>query len=341
LPIGVQLGITVDATLRTDGALVVQSAQVAEPPQRLTLSALAPNARGWTAYVEGAAWVLSRHGLRLPGADVFVDGDLPMAAGLSSSAALTCAALSTFLDLEGQAWAPERVAAAEREVENEYVGAPVGVMDPMVVMLAERGRALFLDTLSLATEQMPLGLAAAGLSLLVVDTGSAHRTAGPGYAERVNQCRDAASALGVASLREVPSSADVDAITDPVVRARARHVVSENDRVLQTVQLLREDRVADIGPLMTASHASLRDNFEVSTPALDLVVRTALAAGALGARLTGAGFGGSAVALVPSRGVVDVTATVIRELAASGVTHPHVLEIYPSRGAHRVDRPQR
>jgi galactokinase len=213
-------------------------------------------------------------------------------------------------------------------------------MDPMVAMLAERGHALFLDTATLTTEQVPLGLAAAGLSLLVLDTGQTHRTTGTGYAERVAQCRQAATDLGLASLRGLTSPADVEGIADPVVRARARHVVGENHRVLQMVQLLREGRVADVGPLMIASHASLRDDFEVSSPALEVAVQSALAAGALGARLTGAGFGGSAVALVPSARVSHVAGTVSQALAAAGVTGSHVFEVHPSSGAYRVDRRQ-
>lgn len=350
LPFAVQLGTTVSATARDDGVLGATSAQVAGPGHRRPLTALAPNASSWAAYVEGAAWVLLDEGVALGGADVHVDGDLPLGAGLSSSASLVCAALGALLDLAGEVWSPERVALAARRAENEYVGAPVGVMDPMAVMLARQGHALLLDTWSLAHAHVPLPLspgplgpaapphraAPGAMQLLVVDTGAAHSTVSDGYARRVQQCRAAAELLGVRQLRDVDDVTDLSRLDDPVLRARARHVVTENRRVLEVARLLRVGRLQDVGRVMLASHASLRDDFAVSTPALDLAVSSAVEAGAAGARLTGAGFGGSVVVLVDadrSQGVAEQVAHALRQAQPTAAA---VRVAAPSAGARRL-----
>lgn len=350
LPFAVQLGTTARATARDDGLLVATSTRVREAPRQRRLADLAPRADGWAAYVEGAAWVLLDEGVALGGADVQVDGDLPLGAGLSSSASLVCSALGALLDLAGESWQPQRVALAARRVENDYVGAPVGVMDPMVVMHARAGHALLLDTRSLKHEHVPLplaqeppgtGRAARGpvpgaMRLLVVDTGAAHSTAATGYAERVEQCRAAAAVLGVGSLRDVDELADLSRIDDAVLRARARHVVTENRRVLEVARLLRDGQLRAVGPVMLASHESLRADFAVSTPALDLVVSTAVEAGAVGARLTGAGFGGSVVVLVDVDASQAVAEQVTRALRQAHLPAPTIRVASPSAGARRL-----
>lgn len=341
LPFAIQRGVTVRVSPRDDGMLTASSEQMAGSPVKRALSSLSPHAASWAAYAEGAAWVLGREGVDLPGADVHINGDLPAGAGLSSSAAMTCGVLAALLALSGRTWDPQRVALAARRVENDYLGVPVGVMDPMVVMHATEGHALLVDTRTLTMDQVPLGLDEAGMSVLVVDTGTSHRTAGGDYTERVAQCRDAARALGVDSLRDVTDPRDVADLADPVLRARARHVVTENARVLAAVTCLRAGHLEDLGPLMVASHESLRDDFAVSTQALDRAVAAAVGAGAAGARMTGAGFGGCAVALLSTDRILAVE-TAVTEALAGAARHgsPQMFEVRPSAGAHPLPADQ-
>jgi galactokinase len=337
LPFAVPLATTVRVSTTSVATLrVVSNAQ--SEVHEVALESLAPGRRGWARYVEGAAWLLAREAAhdtarreRAPAAGLLVEvgSDLPVGAGLASSTALVCATLAALLDVLDppvrRRWSATDIALAARRVENEYVGAPVGVMDPVVVMSAAAGHGLLLDTATMATEQLLLPLAEPGsdtsadaVAALVVDTGRAHQTGGAGYAERVAQVHEAAHALGVASLRDVADPGAVERLADPTLRSRARHVVTENARVLAVAALLREGRVGDLGPLLTASHRSLRDDFAVSTPELDLVVEQSLAAGALGARLTGAGMGGCALALVPAGAALGVRSRVLSALDEHG-----------------------
>lgn len=222
------------------------------------------------------------------------------------------------------------------------MGAPTGVLDQSASLLCTAGSALFLDTRDRRAEQVPFDLAAAGLALLVVDSGTAHDHADGGYGDRRRQCERAAERLGVRLLREVPDEAALVVLADGtasggVLARRARHVVTENARVLDVVAALRAD--ADprtIGPLLTAGHASLRDDFEISTPLLDATVDVALAAGALGARMVGGGFGGSAIALVDADRVEAVASAVAAIYAREGVAAPRSFVAVPSAGARRI-----
>jgi galactokinase len=345
LPFAVPMRTVVSASARDDGVLRVTSDSVTDPYEAPLASV--PPADGparWAAYVHGAARLVRDRGLPLTGADLMVTGGVPLGAGLSSSAALATASLAALVDLVGIRWSTDDLALAARAVENEYVGAPVGVMDPWVVTHARAGHALLLDTRTLHEEQVALALVRPGgsdpgtLALLVVDSGTPHRTTGHTYAERVAQVRRAAADLGLDSLRDADDAA-LSLLPDPVLRARARHVVSENRRVRETVALLREGDVRGIGPLLTASHASLRDDYEVSTAELDLIVTAALEAGALGARLTGAGEGGCALALVEQERSSAVRTAVERELRAVLGRNPRSWWVVPSPGAAR--EPQR
>lgn len=338
LPLAVQLGTTATVRPRDDDLLSCTSSHPGAGSRTLRLPELAPGHDSWTSYVAGCAWVLARQGISVGGADVAIDGDLPIGAGMSSSASLVCATLCALLDLAGTEWDAQRVATTARRVENEFVGAPVGLMDPMAVMHGQPGRALSIDTRTHAWEPVPLALDDAGLALLVVDTGKAHATAGSGYADRVAQCAEAARLLGVRELRDVVDVADLALLANPLLRARARHVVTENARVREAVRLLRAGSILDVGPLLTASHASLRDDFAVSTPALDAVVEAAVAAGALGARLTGAGFGGSALVLVDVDRADAVAHAVTAAVAAAAHRSPTVRRVEASSGCHRLAR---
>ncbi|MFG2414843.1 galactokinase [Streptomyces goshikiensis] len=336
LPIALPHRTRVHARRRADDTLHLVST-AAPTPASYDLTALRPGAAGapggWSAYAAGVAWALRDAGHRVGGAELLLDGDVPLGAGLSSSAALECAVATALRALNGIALtAPETALLAQR-AENAFVGVPCGVMDQMASMCCTPGHALFLDTRSLALAQEPLDLAAAGLCLLVIDTGAKHALADGEYAARRRECELAAVLLGVDALRDIESVAQLNVLHDPVLRARARHVVTENARVLRTVRLIRSHRLRETGPLLTASHLSLRDDFAVSCPELDLAVEAALAAGALGARMTGGGFGGSAIALVEAAGVGAVSAAVLRAFAAAGFGAPRLFEAVPSAGA--------
>ncbi|HUR73868.1 MAG TPA: galactokinase [Sporichthya sp.] len=290
--------------------------------------------RGWIAYVAGAAWALQELGVPVSGLDLVVDSDVPAGAGLSSSAALTCSVTLGLSDLLGAELDRMTLALAAQRAERDVVGAPVGIMDQAVSLLARAEHALFLDCRTGDTEQVPLGLAAAGLELLVMDTRVSHSHATGAYGERRRECADAAEALGKKTLRDA-TEPELEKL-DPLLRRRARHVVTENARTLAARELLRAGRLRDLGPLLTQSHLSLRDDFEVSVPELDLAVEAAKKAGALGARMTGGGFGGSALALVPAEHADAVRNEVTGAFLRSGYGPPALFSVVPAQGAQHL-----
>jgi galactokinase len=357
LPVAIDLGVRLAAARRPDRRLRCWSLQRGEPLDR-SVDDLGPGSvDGWAAYPAGVAWALGQAGVTVGGVDLVVDGDVPAGAGLSSSAALECAtalALAELFAPDGRR--PDRVALARvaLRAEVEAVGMPCGVMDQVISMLGRAGHALFVDTRTLAVEQVPLpGREAAGTTaglgtgvatggrapgLLVIETGEAHSLVEGAYAERRAAVERAARVLGVPALRDADPElveSHAAALGEPD-RRRARHVVTENARVLEAVALLRAGRLDRIGPLLAASHASLRDDFEVSSPRLDTAVEAALDAGALGARMTGAGFGGSALALVPTGLDGEVTAGVNAAFEAAGFERPAIVPVRASGGARRI-----
>jgi galactokinase len=338
LPAAIDRQVLAAAGRRGDGRLRLWSLQ-AGPPADLALAEVGPGrVEGWAAYPAGVAWALGQAGVELGGADVVVDGDVPAGSGLSSSAALECATATALADLGGAGLDRVALAGLARRAENEVVGVPSGVMDQMVSMLGRAGHALFLDTRSLATEQVPLPLEAAGLCLVVLDTRAGHRLVDGAYADRRAACEAAAAVLGVPALRDATPEqveAAAEALGDPGLR-RARHVVTENARVLEAVAWLRSGDLDRLGPLLAASHASLRDDYEVSSPELDTAVEAAVDAGAVGARMTGAGFGGSAIALVRADLAGRVGERAAEAFAAAGFGPPEVTAVVPSDGARRL-----
>lgn len=338
LPLAIPYGVAAAVARRPDGVLRVASVQAGGEPVDTAVERLAPGSvTGWAAYVAGVGWALRAAGHPVAGADVLVDGDVPVGAGLSSSAALACAAAAALADLFGLAMPRRELARVAQRAENAFVGVPTGIMDQSAALLATAGHALFLDTRTLHAEQVPLDLAGHGLALLVVDTRSPHALVEGAYAERRGSCESAARTLGVPALRDV-AVGDLDAalgaLPDPIARRRVRHVVTEDDRVLRTVALLRAGDLRAVGPLLTASHTSLRDDYEVSVPRLDVAVAAALAAGAHGARMTGGGFGGCVIALVDAAAVPAVADAVTADFAAHGWAAPRAFVVTPSAGAH-------
>jgi galactokinase len=324
---------------RADDRVRIASAAPDAAPFEGRLSGLGPgDVSGWAAYPAGVLWALQQAGLPLPGLDVAVSSDVPLGAGLSSSASLECSVALAAAELAGRTDDPVLrrvlIAAAVR-AENEVVGAATGGMDQTVALLAEGGAALLVDTSDGRTEPVPLGLAEAGLRLLVIDTRVRHALADGQYGRRRRDCEEAARLLGVPMLAAA-GPADVERLTDPRLRARARHVVTEVQRVDEFVALVRAGRVAECGPLLDASHASLRDDYEVSAVELDTVVAAATAAGALGARMTGGGFGGSAIALVPDAAVPAVQDAVVAACRERGLTTPATLPVSSGPAARRI-----
>ncbi|WP_019812182.1 galactokinase, partial [Saccharomonospora halophila] len=303
LPMALPHAVTVAAGRRVGPRVRVLSRQQPGAPESLDLGAEPGAVTGWPAYVAGVVWSLRTHGFDLGGVDLVVDGDVPAGAGLSSSAALECAVASALADLFGIAAGPAELARLAQRAENDFVGMPCGVMDQMASMTCTAGHLLFLDTRSLGTEQVAFAPAAHGRTLLVVDTRAPHRLVDGEYADRRRACEKAASALGVRALRDFTTDTLPDVLSrldGESQRRRVRHVVTENERVSRVVARLRAGELDAVGPLLTESHTSLRDDYEVTVPELDTAVDTALEAGALGARMTGGGFGGCVIALVPT-----------------------------------------
>jgi len=336
LPFAIGAGLSAAAAQRDDGVLALTSRQAAGEDVAVPLDSLKPGSvSGWAAYPAGVAWALREAGYPIGGASIAVDSDIPLGAGLSSSAALECAVALTLTELHGLTVPRPQLAAIARRAENEYVGAPTGIMDQSAALLSQAGHALLLDCRSGIGTAVPLDPAAAGLALLVIDTRVRHDLTDGGYGTRRRECEDAAEALGVRSLRDITDSSELAGL-DPLLRRRARHVATENNRVLVTAQLLRDGDLAAAGPELTASHESLRDDFEVSWAAADAAVEAAIEAGACGARMTGGGFGGSVIALVPAERDEAVRTAIAAVFEQRGWPEPWFRDAVPSAGARRV-----
>ena len=335
---------------RTDGLVRVRSAQESGSDVEVRLADVgAGNPAGWGAYVAGVPWAMLQQGFAgealTGGFDALVDGHVPLGSGLSSSAALECAVAVALGELVG---APlddggrAALAAACMAAENVVAGAATGGMDQAASLRCRAGGGILLDTRDDTVRQVALDLAGAGLALLVVDTRAEHSHAGGEYGKRRADVERAAQLLGVPTLREV-DPAQLEAALErvgaqedgQVLRRRVRHAVTEIDRVRRTAELLQDGRAGDVGPLLDASHESLRHDYEVSSPELDLAVDTARAHGALGARMTGGGFGGSAVALVAAERVEAVADAVADAFAGRRLRAPQFLAALPSEGAAR------
>ena len=339
LPFAIGERTAVAAGRRADGAITVAST-FAPDSVTVDLADITPGGGyGWAGYPLGVAWALGQ-ARALPGsagADLFIDSDVPAGAGLSSSAALEMAAAGALAELWGLNLAVAEFARAGQRAENEVVGAPTGVMDQYASLLGHPDAAVFLDCRSLEARSVPLRLAPAGLALVLTDTGEAHAHASGGYAARRASCEKGAALLGVTALRDlsVTDLPRAEAALDDETFRRVRHVVTENDRVEGCVADLEAGDLAAAGRLLTASHASMRYDYEITTPALDLAVEVALSAGALGARMTGGGFGGSAITLIEASLVPGLAAATREAFAAAGHGAPRISAVIPGPGPRR------
>ena len=337
LPIALPHATYAALAVRDDGAVrMVSDAR----PEVVVADAdrLGPGATsGWAAYVAGVVWALRRHGIDAPGVDVAVASEVPIGAGLSSSAALECSVAIGVCELAGLAL-DDRLRRVLVDVcgqaEREVAGAPTGGLDQTISLFATAGHALALDFDVEGMATVPWRPEDDDVTLLVVDTRAAHELTDGGYAARRRDCESAAAALGHRSLRRA-SLDDVDGLADDTLRRRARHVVTEIARVDATIESVRRRDWPSVGALFDASHASLRDDFDVSCAELDVACSTAIDAGAFGARMTGGGFGGSAIALVPSSHVDAVGAAVTAAFERHGWTPPGLLVATAGDGAAR------
>jgi galactokinase len=339
LPFAIDRAAAVAIRLREDNTARLVSSYGDSEIVSVDLTTLSRDSMdGWTAYPLGVVWVMGQMGIAIGGFDLFLHSTVPSGAGLSSSAAIECAVATAFNELESAGLSLNELVLVGQRAENEVVGAPTGILDQSASLLSTDGNAVFLDCRTQESNLVPLDLAAAELLILVVDTKVTHAHATGGYAARRASCELGAEVLGVKALRDVSAAdlAEASGLLDEETFRRVRHIVTENQRVLDTVEVLDDAGPAAIGALLTASHASMRDDFEISCPELDLAVDTSLAQGALGARMTGGGFGGSAIALIPAATEAEVSTAILEAFASAGFTTPDIFAVSPAPGARRI-----
>lgn len=334
LPFGIDRRTYVALAPRAD-MLCRVSSSFSEQLVEIELGEAMPADLDWALYPLGVAWVMREH--QKSGFDVFIDSDVPIGAGLSSSAAVECAMALALNDVWGAGKSPIEIALIGQKAENEVVGAPTGIMDQTASMLARSDGAVLIDCKTLETTQIGLGLDERDLVVAVIDTRVSHRHSDGGYRSRREACELGARTMGVESLREL-EIADLERAKqtlDDLTFRRVRHIVTENQRVLQTVSALADSRLDELGELLLASHASMRDDFEISIPELDLAVSTAMQAGAIGSRMTGGGFGGAAIAIIHKAKLPELEQQVSAAFLEQGFSAPRVFSVSPSQGARR------
>ena len=341
LPFAIEARADVAAGRRDDDVVRVMSLQrdgEGDAVVAARIGELSPDRMdGWSAYALGVLWALREEGHRLGGVDLVLDGRVPLGSGLSSSASIECATALAVNDLYGLDLTGEQLAELAQRAENDAVGAPTGPMDQRACMLCTEGHALLLDTRDMSTEQVPLQPQDHGLTLLVVDSRVHHAHADNAYGDRRRSCEQACAELGIGSLREIaPEGLETTLarLSTDELRRRVRHVVTEDVRTRAAVAALRAADWAAVGAAMTASHVSMRDDYEISCPELDVLVAAALSAGAVGARMTGGGFGGCAVVLTADAGATMAAVTTAYD--REGYATPTAFETRPAAGAHRI-----
>lgn len=340
LPFAIKDVTTVALRRRTDEVIRIASLQRSHEIFEFTLESLSPlTGEPWTRYPLGVVWAFSElH--KLSGLDILVDGRVPLGAGLSSSAALECSIATGINELFDLRIGLADLARLTQRAENIFVGVPCGIMDQSISLMGRAGSALLLDCRDLSSKNIPFDIAPENLELLIIDTQAHHSLVDGGYAERRASCERAVAELGISSLRDISVTELLNrqAELDPVTFIRARHAVTEMARVLSAVTALEARDFAELGRLLNASHASLRDDYTVSCLELDCAVDTAIANGAIGARMVGGGFGGSAIALISKDDTATITAAISGAFKKAGFKAPRFFTSLPSEGAHITER---
>ena len=337
LPFAIKDRTLVAARKRDDSIVRVASAQRRNKIISVDINEVKPGLKGeWERYALGVLWSM---GVK-SGVDLLIDGHVPLGAGLSSSAALECSVATAMNHLFDMGFSLEELARLTQKAENQYVGVPCGIMDQSVSLMATNGFALLLDCRDLSTRNIPFDVASQGLELLIIDTQAHHALTDGGYAERRASCESVAAKLGVKSMRELTRE-QLDSSQDKLSESeyiRARHAVTEMKRVLDCVEALASEDFTQVGQLLNQSHNSLRDDYTVSCPELDTAVEASLAAGALGARMVGGGFGGSAIALIQASKTSQTISAVEKAFADKRFKAPRFFTSLPSQGAELLSR---
>ena len=337
LPFAIKDRTLVAARKRDDSIVRVASAQRRNKIITVDINEVKPGLKGeWERYALGVLWSM---GVK-SGVDLLIDGHVPLGAGLSSSAALECSVATAMNHLFDMGFSLEELARLTQKAENQYVGVPCGIMDQSVSLMATNGFALLLDCRDLSTRNIPFDVASKGLELLIIDTQAHHALTDGGYAERRASCESVAAKLGVKSMRELTKD-QLDSSRDKLSESeyiRARHAVTEMKRVLDCVEALASEDFTQVGQLLNQSHNSLRDDYTVSCPELDTAVEASLAAGALGARMVGGGFGGSAIALIQASKTSQTISAVEKAFADKKFKAPRFFTSLPSQGAELLSR---
>ena len=336
LPFALERKAVIAGGRRDDDRLVMVSLEL-DDEVGVALADLAPGTDGWASYLAGVAWALREAGHDVGGATLVMTSDVPLGAGLSSSAAIECATVATLADLYGLDIPKMDRAKLARVAENAYVGAPTGLLDQAASTLCEADSGLFLDCRTLETQHVPLPMAEQGYEILVLDTKTPHSHVDGEYGSRRASCEEASAILGVPALRDVTDLEEaLSQLEDETLRKRVRHVVTENERVLQAFELAKRGDLPGLAPLLDASHASMRDDYEITVPTVDLAVEAARAAGALGARMTGGGFGGCIIAQTHAGEADGIGRAVAGAFAEAGYGTPEWFSATPAPGAGRL-----
>lgn len=337
LPFAIKDRTNVAIRKRDDSTVRIASAQRRNKVVTVDINNVKPGLKGeWERYALGVLWSM---GVKT-GVDLMIDGHVPLGAGLSSSAALECSVATAVNHLFDMGFSLEDLARLTQKAENQYVGVPCGIMDQSVSLMATTGSALLLDCRDLSTRNIPFDVESSGLELLIIDTQAHHALTDGGYAERRASCESVAAKLGIKSMREL-SMAQLDSAKESLTQVeyiRARHAVSEMQRVLDCVEALSKSDFVKVGELINQSHASLRDDYTVSCPELDTAVDAALAAGAFGSRMVGGGFGGSAIALIEASKAEETIKAVEKAFADKKFKAPRFFTSLPSQGAEVISR---
>ena len=337
LPFAIKDRTTAAIRKRDDSTVRIASAQRRNKIVTVDINNVKPGLKGeWERYALGVLWSM---GVKT-GVDLLIDGHVPLGAGLSSSAALECSVATAVNHLFDMGFSLEDLARLTQKAENQYVGVPCGIMDQSVSLMATVGSALLLDCRDLSTRNIPFDVASSGLELLIIDTQAHHALTDGGYAERRASCESVAAKLGIKSMRELTMDQleAGKAQLSQVEYVRARHAVSEMQRVLDCVEALSSSDFIKVGQLINQSHISLRDDYTVSCPELDTAVDASLAAGALGSRMVGGGFGGSAIALIEASKTSETIHAVEKAFVEKKFKAPRFFTSLPSQGAEIISR---